>query len=277
VGALVRIRLGTTFRGHDLASGPDGELDGPGPQEPAAEHRSGGVRRPRRDRQPGPQPEAAGGIAGERPGDVGRGDERGEKIRAQAQSFDHPIRPTIGAEVVEQGGRGVGGLGGYLPREAQPEPVLGLERPPGGRARVGLVVAQPQETRPGHADGGRVGESPAGVLVEFPVRFELPGGAGVGPEDGWSQRAPAFVGEDDAMHLTREPERHNPRAVGPDGGLRGLDDGVPPLLRGGLGPSRSRRPDGVGSRAFAQNAAVFAHQEGFDGASAEIQADQHAA
>src|SRR5918994_7086288 len=115
--------------------------------------------------------------------------------------------PIVVTEVVEQGGGGVGGLGGGLPREAQPQPVFGLERPPGGGVRLGLAVAKPQERRPGHADGGRVGEPPSGVLVEPAVGGELLAGAGVGPEDGGSRWGPPLVGGGDTVHLSPETDR----------------------------------------------------------------------
>src|SRR5215204_4886429 len=136
--------------------------------------------------------------------------------------------PIVVTEVVEQGGGGVGGLGGGLPREAQPQPVFGLKRPPSRGVRLWLAVAQPQKRRSGHADGGRVGEPLSGVLTEPAVGGELLAGAGVGPEDGGSRWAPAVVGEDDAVHLSRETNRRDLRAALPDGGPRGLDDSVPP-------------------------------------------------
>jgi hypothetical protein len=116
-----------------------------------------------------------------------------------------------------------------------------------------------------------------GVFVELPVRCELLAGARVGPEDGGPQGASAVVSEYDPVHLAREPERHNLLTAPPEGALRGPDDGVPPIVRGGLGPSRARRPDGVGGRSLAESDAVLAHEQGLDGTSTEVQAEQHAA
>ena len=45
-----------------------------------------------------------------------------------------------------------------------------------------------------------------------------------------------------------------------------LENGVPPLAGGRLGPSRPRRPYLVGGGTFAHGVAVLLHEQGFDGA-----------
>src|SRR3712207_8282829 len=52
----------------------------------------------------------SGGIFGELPRDLVRSNERGQEVRAQAKGLGDGIVPAVGAEVVEQGRRGVGGL-----------------------------------------------------------------------------------------------------------------------------------------------------------------------
>jgi hypothetical protein len=63
------------------------------------------------------------------------------------------------------------------------------------------MAAQPKEARACHADGGWVGETVTQTLVEPPIPGQLFAGAGVGPEDGWTQWTATFVHEDHAVHL----------------------------------------------------------------------------
>ena len=77
------------------------------------------------------------------------------------------------------------------------------------------------------------------------------------------------------MHLAREADRRHLSPVRPDGGPRGVGQGVTPVLRGALGPPRAQRADGVGGGSLAYDVAVLGHKQGLDRAGAEIQAEQH--
>src|SRR2546423_12108917 len=95
--------------------------------------------------------------------------------------------------------------------QAEAKPVLRLERPLRGPIVRPLVVAQPEQGRPRHTGGGRIGPLAPHVLAEFPVGVPLATGSYVRPENGGTQRLSPFIAGADTMHLAPKSGGRRPR------------------------------------------------------------------
>ena len=234
VGAGGRIDRQPVARSDDLRPAADGELRRSGIEQPPGDGRRRGVGSAADHREVGSHAKVLGGLAGQDATNLCRLTNRGQQVEPQIERVEDVFGPVIRAQVVEQRGRGVAGLGGRFMGQAQAKPVLRLERPLSRPVLRPLVVAQPEQGRAGHAGGGRIGQLAPQGLAELPVGVQLATRPQVRPENGRAQRLAQVIAEDDTMHLARESDGGDLGGV-IAGGLPGCGGGgLPPVLWVGL-------------------------------------------
>ena len=159
---------------------------------------------------PAGRPVSAAAAVGQAAGDLGPLEHLRQQARRDVEGRQHLVAVAAAAQVEEQGARGVGGVGGVLAGQPQPDEVLGQQELGQPRRGLGLVRPQPQQLGRLEAGAGAVAGDRDHALAAQP-RVDLVAlgmGAGVVP-----QAAPGGSG--------RRRRRGTPsRASGPTGRCR---------------------------------------------------------
>ncbi len=174
-------------------------------------------------------------------GDLGRLEDRRQKIRVDVEEAKHLRRPAAVGHVEEKCARGVGDLGGEGSAQTEADVVLGQEEYASPTVDLRLVLTDPEEFGSAETGESRVtGEVDQPALADAlrdPVTLGL--GALVAPENGRPEHPVVGVEQHHPVHLSGEAYPHDLGRVHPRSGDRATDGclgGVPPVLRVLFGP-----------------------------------------